>query len=191
MHLPASALGAWIGAVALGLAVTGAAWAETNPRVSGVIEWGLWVDADGCQHWWADGGEEGYMVARLNPATGKPICAAKSTCLVADADAVFATGSADLSDDGRASLTEFFKQRDGSEMRASFAIAGHTDSRGSAAANQELSERRAAAVADLARSVGARVERETGYGETKPVASNATAAGMQQNRRVEVVCYQW
>jgi outer membrane protein OmpA-like peptidoglycan-associated protein len=195
MHLPTRALRAWIGAVACvavaGVTVVGVAGAETEPKVSGKIEWGLWVDADGCQHWWADGGEEGYMVARVNPSTGKPICAAKSTCLVADADTVFATGSADLSTEGRESLTEFFKQQGESDTRASFAISGHTDSRGSAAANQALSERRATTVADLARSLGARVERQTGYGESQPVASNATAAGMQKNRRVEVVCYKW
>ena len=55
----------------------------------------------------------------------------------------------------------------------------------------DLSKRRAASVANVARSVGASVEREIGYGERQPVASNATAAGMQQNRRVEVVCYRW
>jgi outer membrane protein OmpA-like peptidoglycan-associated protein len=137
MNLPARALRAWIGAVAV-MAVAGAAGAEADPRVSGMIEWGLWVDADGCQHWWADGGEEGYMVARVNPATGKPVCAAKSTCLVADADTFFATGSADLSDEARESLAEFFGQQGESETRPSFAIAGHTDSRGSAASNQGL-----------------------------------------------------
>ena len=54
-----------------------------------------------------------------------------------------------------------------------------------------LSERRAKAVADVARSVGAVVEREIGYGERRPIATNATAEGMQRNRRVEVVCYRW
>jgi len=43
----------------------------------------------------------------------------------------------------------------------------------------------------VARSVGAVVEREIGYGERQPIATNSTAAGMQQNRRVEVVCYRW
>lgn len=50
-------------------------------RVVGVINWGIWIDNDGCQHYWADGGLEGYMVPRLNPATGHPICYQKKICL--------------------------------------------------------------------------------------------------------------
>ena len=54
-----------------------------------------------------------------------------------------------------------------------------------------LPQRRAKSVADVARAMGAMVEREIGFGERNPIASNATAAGMQKNRRVEVVCYRW
>jgi flagellar motor protein MotB len=43
-------------------------------------------------------------------------------------------------------------------------------------------------VAAVARSVGAVVDSVTGYGESQPVASNATADGMAKNRRVEVLC---
>ena len=38
-----------------------------DAAVTGKIEWGVWIDADGCQHWWADGGTEGYMVPRRDP----------------------------------------------------------------------------------------------------------------------------
>ena len=69
-------------------------------------------------------------------------------------------------------------------------IEGHTDDAGDAAANQSLSERRAAAVkAYLVASHGIAAERlETvGHGEAKPAAPNATPEGRQQNRRVELV----
>ncbi|HEU0045451.1 OmpA family protein [Sphingomonas sp.] len=68
------------------------------------------------------------------------------------------------------------------------AIDGHTDSRGSDAYNQDLSERRAAAVRDAFDQMGVTRARfqVAGHGESQPVASNATAAGMRQNRRVEV-----
>lgn len=155
-----------------------------DAQVTGKIEWGVWIDADGCQHWWADGGTEGYMVPRRDPRTGKPVCNRQVSCLTEGTDAYFATASATLTADGRRKLEAFFKQSDA----FSYSIAGHTDSRGSDSYNQALSEARAKAVADVARSVGAMVESEIGYGETQPVASNATAAGMAKNRRVEVFC---
>ncbi|MGA7616342.1 MAG: OmpA family protein [Thermoanaerobaculia bacterium] len=68
-------------------------------------------------------------------------------------------------------------------------IEGHTDSVGSADYNQQLSEARADAVRDFLTSQGvAPAEMSTvGKGESEPVASNATSAGRQQNRRVELV----
>jgi outer membrane protein OmpA-like peptidoglycan-associated protein len=155
-----------------------------EPAVSGKIEWGLWVDADGCQHWWADGGTEGYMVPRRDPKTGKPVCLKQTTCLTESVDAFFATASATLTASGRAKLEDYFRQT----QAYSYAIAGHTDSRGSDASNQGLSEARAEAVAAVARSVGAVVDSVTGFGESQPAASNATAEGMARNRRVEVLC---
>lgn len=155
-----------------------------DQAVSGKIEWGLWVDADGCQHWWADGGTEGYMVPRRDPKTGKPVCGKQTSCLTESTDAYFATASATLTSAGRARLEDYFRQTEA----FSYAIAGHTDSRGSEAYNQGLSEARAEAVAAVARSVGAVVESVTGHGESQPAASNATAKGMAANRRVEVLC---
>ena len=70
----------------------------------------------------------------------------------------------------------------------SFSIAGHTDSRGSDEYNQGLSEARARSVANVARSVGAVIDSEVGYGEKQPVATNDTADGMAKNRRVDVIC---
>jgi len=68
------------------------------------------------------------------------------------------------------------------------AIDGFTDSRGTAAHNQGLSERRAASVRSAFDAMGVTRARFSviGHGEADPVATNATAAGMRQNRRVEV-----
>ena len=68
------------------------------------------------------------------------------------------------------------------------AIDGFTDSRGTAAHNQDLSERRAASVRAAFDQMGVTRARFSvaGHGERDPVATNATAAGMRQNRRVEV-----
>ena len=77
-----------------------------------------------------------------------------------------ATASATLTAAGRSKLETYFRQAGA----FSYSIAGHTDSRGSDAYNQGLSEARAAAVADVARSVGAAVDGVTGYGESQPAA---------------------
>jgi outer membrane protein OmpA-like peptidoglycan-associated protein len=66
---------------------------------------------------------------------------------------------------------------------------GHTDNIGSAAHNLDLSRRRAAAVRDYLLSQGVPAANVTaaGFGKAKPIASNETAAGRQQNRRVEML----
>jgi OOP family OmpA-OmpF porin len=66
-------------------------------------------------------------------------------------------------------------------------IAGHTDSSGDDAYNQRLSQERANAVLEFLASQGIDRNRldARGYGESRPVADNATAAGRERNRRVE------
>ena len=69
-------------------------------------------------------------------------------------------------------------------------IEGHTDSVGSHGYNQRLSEERAQSVGSYLREAGipgARIVGERGFAETRPVATNDTAAGRQMNRRVELV----
>jgi outer membrane protein OmpA-like peptidoglycan-associated protein len=68
-------------------------------------------------------------------------------------------------------------------------IEGYTDSVGSDSYNQELSQRRAQAVADALQSRGVPADRYQieGLGKEFPVATNDTPAGRQQNRRVEIV----
>jgi OOP family OmpA-OmpF porin len=67
-------------------------------------------------------------------------------------------------------------------------VEGHTDSIGSDAYNQKLSERRAQVVKDYMVSQGVSSSRITarGYGKTKPIADNKTAEGRAENRRVEI-----
>ena len=72
---------------------------------------------------------------------------------------------------------------------AKFSIEGHTDSDGSDAFNQKLSQERADVVKNALIERGMKAENlsAVGYGESKPVATNKTAAGKAKNRRTEVV----
>lgn len=103
-------------------------------------------------------------------------------------DLLFATGQSDLKPEGLRSvvrLAEFLKRN----PERTAAIEGYTDDVGSEAANQGLSDRRARAVQDALLQMGVAAPRLStqAYGESRPVADNATAGGRQMNRRVEVV----
>ena len=67
-----------------------------------------------------------------------------------------------------------------------FEVAGHTDSDGSDASNQALSEARAASAVTYLKSKGIVADRlvTAGFGETKPIADNATVEGKAKNRRI-------
>ncbi|BDR33649.1 OmpA family protein [Photobacterium damselae] len=101
----------------------------------------------------------------------------------------FAFDSSALSAGDRAKLAPF-EQRLQAQDAAQIYVVGYTDSKGSEAYNQKLSVKRADAVAEALRSVmnvdGSRIIAE-GRGESNPVASNATAEGRAQNRRVEII----
>ena len=75
------------------------------------------------------------------------------------------------------------------EPNTNVSVEGHTDSVGTHAYNMKLSQRRADSVRDYMTAHGISGSRITtkAYGETKPVATNDTAAGRAQNRRVEIV----
>lgn len=161
--------------------------AQQLPGATGMIDWGVWVAPDGCMYWYADGGIEGYMLDRVDRETGLPVCLEVNTCLVANTDTLFPTDGHTLTAEGRARLLEFFR----TSGAFSYSIYGHTDSRASIEYNQALSERRANSVYQVAREAGAVVERVIGFGELRPIAPNDSAANMQLNRRVEIVCYRW
>lgn len=102
-------------------------------------------------------------------------------------DLLFATDSAsvrpDLQNDLRVIATNLVNY-----PRSDVRVVGHTDTTGSAAYNQGLSERRAASVAQvlMGQGVAANRVRTEGRGLTQPIADNSTAAGRQRNRRVEI-----
>lgn len=143
----------------------------------------IWVDPDGCEHWVMDDGVEGFMTPHTN-RQGIPVCRRGNVCGVMQSDQFFATDSAKISKGGRARLTEFFN----TNKAVSYIITGHTDSRASDEYNMRLSLNRANSVARVAQSTGSRIADVRGYGERQPAASNASAAGMAKNRRVEIIC---
>ena len=103
-------------------------------------------------------------------------------------DVLFDTAQATLKPGAASTLDRLAEfMRDNGERRVM--IEGHTDSRGEEAYNRQLSERRADAVRNalLDRNVEQQRIRTVGLGEAYPVASNDTQAGMQENRRVEIV----
>ncbi len=77
------------------------------------------------------------------------------------------------------------------EKNFSLKLAGHTDNTGSMQTNLRLSKERAESVKAYLVSKGANASRieATGYGPNQPIATNATAEGRQQNRRVEFTLY--
>jgi outer membrane protein OmpA-like peptidoglycan-associated protein len=81
--------------------------------------------------------------------------------------------------------------RDHPELR-SIRVEGHTDNRGSAAYNRDLSRRRAASVVRALVQRGIAADRlvAEGYGFDRPVADNRTALGRAKNRRVEFTILQ-
>jgi outer membrane protein OmpA-like peptidoglycan-associated protein len=104
-------------------------------------------------------------------------------------DTVFAAGSDKLQDPARASLSFIAAGIQKSFPGATLQVRGNTDSRGSPASNQSLSERRAAAVADFFVSAGfdpATVS-SVGLGQTQPNYVEDTEVGRDQNRRIELV----
>lgn len=103
-------------------------------------------------------------------------------------DVLFDTGKATLKPGAGSTIDRLAAFLEKSPDR-SVAIEGHTDSVGTDAYNQQLSEERANAVKAALVAKGIPAERVTtvGKGENEPVASNDNAAGRQQNRRVEII----
>ncbi len=105
------------------------------------------------------------------------------------AGALFDVGKADLKPAGKSELDAMVsKIRDGNTQIEQITVTGHTDSVGARDYNRKLSELRAEAVKDYLVSRGLSGDRivTKGAGDAQPAASNKTAAGRAQNRRVDI-----
>lgn len=128
--------------------------------------------------------------AALDPAAALPTpeeCVARVTAATDARKITFDPGSATLSAQGLAVLDEVAGiLRDCADLR--LRIAGYTDSQGRDETNLALSQARAEAVLDAlrARRVPVAGFEAVGYGEADPIADNATDAGREANRRIEM-----
>ena len=114
-------------------------------------------------------------------------CQPQLSGLLARGRILFETARADLHRDS----TPLLDHIAGVALRcksAEIEVAGHTDSDGAPERNMALSKRRAQAVVDYLTEAGVDAARinAVGYGEEKPIASNETAEGKAQNRRIEM-----
>ncbi len=114
-------------------------------------------------------------------------CQARFDTLLAGEKILFATSSADIDASSQQLLTTL------AEVAAQcpnvkIEIAGHTDSRGDPAYNQYLSQERANSVRDALVALGVRTDRlsAVGFGADQPRDDNATSAGRENNRRIEL-----
>lgn len=145
---------------------------------------GYWTPADtllGC---------DGALVATTPaPATSPPAAAPVPTAekVTFDADAFFDFDKTTLKPEGKTKLDELLSKQVDLNLEVIIAV-GHTDSIGSDTYNQKLSIRRAEAVKFylVGKGVDEKCVLTEGKGEKYPVATNKTAAGRAQNRRVEI-----
>ncbi len=180
-----TAKGAGIGAVAG--AVLGGLTSSKQDRSKGLLR-GAAVGA-------AVGGSTGYYMDRQEKVLREKLQGSgvrvqrdgKNIKLIMPGNITFATGSANIRADFFSvldSVVDVIKEFKDTRVH----VAGHTDSVGSDATNQRLSEERASAVKYFLvdqRVPAGRVSAE-GFGERYPIASNDSDAGRQQNRRVEL-----
>ncbi len=104
------------------------------------------------------------------------------------AHALFDTAKSNIKPAGRKELNKIAASIKSLKSVNSITVTGHADSRGRDSYNQALSERRANSVKDylVGQGVDSSAISATGLGESSPVASNKTASGRQQNRRVDL-----
>ncbi|HBT82818.1 MAG: hypothetical protein A2091_01915 [Desulfuromonadales bacterium GWD2_61_12] len=138
----------------------------------------------------------GYYMDRQEAAMREALAAVEGVNVRREGNVLHVTFRSDNQFDVNSAALRPEAQRDIARMadiqreydKTTITIAGHTDSTGTESHNQQLSERRAGAVRDilLSRNVAANRITIVGFGETQPVADNASKKGQQQNRRVEI-----
>ena len=121
------------------------------------------------------------------PASVKPVEPPVSEVITLNGNVLFAYNQSDLMPEARSELDSLMAKLQNADV-VSVKVIGHTDSQGSDAYNQKLSERRASSVAAYLLSQGVAPDKLTseGRGESQPVADNDTEEGRAQNRRVEL-----
>ncbi len=104
-----------------------------------------------------------------------------------DSGILFDVGSYKLKEEAKNNINELAKVLQ-KYSDTNILIEGHTDDTGGTEMNQKLSENRANAVGNYAKSLGVLGERMSlqGYGENQPVGDNKTESGRKSNRRVEI-----
>jgi outer membrane protein OmpA-like peptidoglycan-associated protein len=177
------------GAVVGGLlgAITGAAVSSDDDKLKGAIVGGLVGAGTGA----LIGADLDRQAAELRGSLSSNVSVTNTgEYLIVNMpqDLLFATDSAAVRPDLRrdlntvaSSLLKYPNSR--------IEVIGHTDNTGTAAYNQDLSQRRAVAVAQVLRDSGVPGSRVAAYGrgEDQPIASNLTPEGRAQNRRVEII----
>jgi outer membrane protein OmpA-like peptidoglycan-associated protein len=130
------------------------------------------------------------QVETLQTAGSTPSAAPTEAGIVAQVEdqGMFAVGSAELSVDGQRQVRKLASAFAG-QADTAILVVGHTDATGSAPTNQNLSERRARAVASILAEQGIAAERMyfQGAGASRPVADNSDPLQRGKNRRVEIV----
>ena len=103
---------------------------------------------------------------------------------------LFPFNSTEILPDGRTNLQQLASSLE-KYPNSDILIVGHTDSVGTDAYNNDLSQRRALAAQSYLQTLGVPASRlqATGRGESEPIQSNDTEAGRAQNRRVEIAIY--
>ena len=128
------------------------------------------------------------LEASIPDATVETVNNGEAIKVTFDSGILFATNSSTVSDASKSALRNFASSLN-SNPETNIKIIGHTDNTGRVEYNQTLSEKRAKSVYDylLNQSVSSNRMQFEGKGITDPVADNSTAAGRQQNRRVEIL----